>query len=108
MSKWYGKIGYEETSETTPGVWTSGTTEKEYIGDIYKLSSRWQERENSSEDVNDDINISNRISIIADPYAFKNFSKMRYIEFMGTFWKIESVEVNFPRLTISLGGVWNG
>lgn len=108
MSKWYGKIGYEETTETSPGVWTSSIIEKEYIGDIYKLSARWQERENSSEDANDDININNRISILADPYAYKNFSKMRYLEFMGTFWKVESVEVNYPRLTLNIGGVWNG
>ena len=62
----------------------------------------------NSGDVNDNINISNRISIVADPYAIQNFHTMRYATFMGTKWKVKSVNVNYPRLILSLGGVWNG
>lgn len=58
--------------------------------------------------MNDDINVSNEISILADPYANQNFHAMRYVEFMGAKWKISGVEVQYPRLILSVGGVYNG
>ena len=105
MAKWFGVIGYAETVETGPGIWEEEITEHNYYGDILSNSSRWDQNQNST---NDNINISNRISIVADPFAMENFYKMRYIEFMGTNWKITNVQVQYPRLIISIGGVWNG
>ena len=54
------------------------------------------------------INVANEISIVADPFANQNFHTMLYVEFMGTKWKITNVEVKRPRLTLTLGGVYNG
>ena len=105
MSKWYGMIGFSETVESEPGVWESVITEKPYYGDV--ISNRWR-RQTSSSGSNDDINITNSISILADPYAVDNCSKMTYVEFMGTKWKVSSVDVQYPRLILSIGGVWNG
>lgn len=104
MGKWFGKIGYAVTEETTPGVWVEQITERTYYGDIIRNTRRLQ----TSEKLNDDINVSNEISIVADPFARDNFHAMRYIEFMGTRWKVSSVEVQYPRLILSLGGVYNG
>lgn len=104
MGKWFGKIGYAVTEETTPGVWVEQITERNYYGDIIRNTRRLQ----TSDKLNDDINVSNEISIVADPFARENFHAMRYIEFMGTRWKVSSVEVQYPRLILSLGGVYNG
>ena len=104
MAKFYGAIGYAKTVETMPGVWTEQITERDYYGDVIRNSRRLQ----SSDKVNDDINISNQISILADPYAINNFHSMRYAEFMGTKWKISEVEVQYPRLLLTLGGLYNG
>lgn len=104
MAKFYGAIGYAKTVETMPGVWTEQITERDYYGDVIRNSRRLQ----SSDKVNDDINISNQISIIADPYAINNFHSMRYAEFMGAKWKISDVEVQYPRLLLTLGGLYNG
>lgn len=104
MGKWVGKIGYAVTEETTPGVWVEQITERTYYGDIIRNTRRLQ----TSDKLNDDINVSNEISIVADPFARDNFHAMRYIEFMGTRWKVSSVEVQYPRLILSLGGVYNG
>ena len=104
MAKFYGAIGYAKTVETMPGVWTEQITERDYYGDVIRNSRRLQ----SSDKVNDDINISNQISIVADPYAINNFHSMRYAEFMGAKWKISDVEVQYPRLVRSLGGLYNG
>lgn len=104
MAKYYGKIGYAETVETNPGVWTEQITERSYYGDMIRNTRRLQ----SAEQVNDNINIANDLSIIADPYAINNFHAMRYAEFMGAKWKISNVEVQYPRLILTLGGLYNG
>ena len=58
--------------------------------------------------INDDININNSISIVADPYAYENFHNMRYAILEGVKWKITNVEINRPRLILTIGGVYNG
>ena len=104
MAKFYGNIGYIKTVEVDPGIWEEQTIEEPAYGDLIRNTSRYQ----SSGGVNDDININNNISIIADPFANENFQHMRYVVFMGTKWKITNIEVQYPRLILSLGGVYNG
>ena len=104
MAKFFGKIGYAETVETTPGVWEEKITEREYFGDLIRNTRSLQ----SGEQLNDNINISNEISIVADPFAYENFHSMRYVEFMNAKWKISSVDVQYPRLVLSVGGLYNG
>lgn len=104
MAKWFGIVGYGITVETKPGVWTEKIVERSYYGDLIRNSRRLQ---SSSEKVNDDLNISNQLSIVSDPYAYENFHSMRYVKFMGAKWKITDVEVQYPRLTLTLGGVYN-
>lgn len=103
MAKFYGVIGFAETVETDPGVWEERIVERSYYGDLIRNIRKLQ----SSTSVNDNIVISNEISIIADPYAEQNMYAMRYVVFKGNKWKIESVDVNYPRLTLSIGGVYN-
>lgn len=104
MAKFYGTIGYAESVEIRPDVWTEKITERSYCGDLVRNTRRL---ENGGQ-VNDNITISNEISIVSDPYANQNFHAMRYVTFMGTKWKITSVEVKYPRLILTTGGVWNG
>ena len=104
MAKFYGAIGYVETVETSPGVWEEQITERNYYGELVRNTSRFQ----VSDQINDNVNIANEISIIADPFATQNFHAMRYVEFMGAKWKITNVEVRYPRLILTIGGVYNG
>ena len=104
MAKYYGVIGYAETVETSPGVWEEQITERNYYGELVRNTSRFQ----VSDQVNDNVNIANEISVIADPFATQNFHAMRYVEFMGAKWKITNVEVRYPRLILTIGGVYNG
>ena len=75
-----------------------------YYGDLTRNTRQLQ----SSETLNDDINVANEISIVADPFAYQNFYRMRYVGFMGTRWKVTKVEVQYPRLILTIGGVYNG
>ena len=104
MAKWYGIIGYAETVETERGIWENRIVERPYYGDVNRNTRRLQ----NSGSVNDDINVANEISIVADPFAENNFHKMRYVEFMGTKWKVSTVEVQYPRLILTVGGEYNG
>lgn len=102
--KWSGIIGYQHTEETKPGVWTPVTIEKKYYGDLTRMMKLSQ----TANQVNDNININNTLSIVADPYANEHYFEMKYATLSGTKWKITSVEVKYPRLILSLGGVYNG
>ena len=104
MAKFYGKVGYSTTVESTPGVWVQTVIERNCFGDIIRTSRRLQ----SSENLNDNITISNDISIIADPFAQQHFHEIKYVEYMGAKWKVSSVEVKYPRLILSVGGLYNG
>lgn len=103
MAKFYGKIGYIQTVESEPGYWEEKTIEREYYGDIIRNTSRYQQDGH----VNENIVINNVLSIVADPYANENFQHMRYVEWMGTKWKITNIEVQYPRLILTLGGIYH-
>ena len=104
MSKWCGNVGFADTVEYEPGSYENVVVERQYYGDV--ISNRWK-RQNSG-GVNDDINLSNQISIVADPYALNHCSTIAYIEYMGTRWKVTDVDPQFPRLILNIGGVYNG
>ena len=104
MSKYYGGIGFAVTGETRPGVWTETITEKSYRGEVI----RDYRRNDLSQQVNADLKLSNRISIIADKYCQENLGRIVYASYMGTKWRITDIEVEMPRIILTLGGVYNG
>lgn len=103
--KYAGKIGFVKNVDKGNGIWESEITEKTYIGDVVRNTANWKANEGS---INDDIAINNQLSILVDPYAFENFQYMKYIEWMGSLWNIGSIEINYPRVLISIGGIYNG
>lgn len=102
MAKWYGKVGFAETRETDLDEWTEVIVERPYPGDILSISRSMQ----VGSEINNDITISNKISFITDPYARQNFQNIRYVTYMGSKWRITNVNVEYPRLTLTLGGIW--
>ena len=103
MAKYYGAVGYAVTKETGLSIWTEQIVERYYKGDVIKRHSRWF----SSEQLNDNLEISQEISIVADPYAYEHFHAIRYLVWHGSKWKVTGVEVQRPRLILSIGGVYN-
>ena len=107
MARFYGKVGYaEEIVETPPGsgVWIETIVEKLYYGDVIRNSRKLQE----GDKVNSDISVGNSISILADAYANEHIFAMRYVEWQGSLWIVSNVDVERPRLTLRLGGKYNG
>ena len=102
MAKWYGSVGFAKTVETEAGIWEEKIVSDDYYGDLISNFRSLQ----SSGEVNDDVNIANKISMLADPFAVNNFHTIRYAEYLGTKWKVTNVEVQYPRLILTLGGVY--
>lgn len=104
MSKHYGAVGYAELTEDSPGVWVEHITERYCAMEVRKNTRRLE----SGSGLNDDIDISNEVSILADQYAVQHFHAIRYVSWMGMKWKVKTVEVEHPRLRLTIGGIYNG
>ena len=104
MAKFYGEVGYIITTETSPGIFSEDLVKKYYYGDEIKHTVRVQ----SSDKINDDLIPSSQVSIIADPYANNNYLNIRYVMLHGVRWKITNVDIQRPRIILTLGGVYNG
>ena len=106
MAKFYGMIGFETEAEDPAGsgIWKMQIVERPYCGDLLENIGRHE----SDAKINNDFTINNRVSILADPYALHALRDMRYVIWMNTKWKISSADVQFPRIILSIGGVYNG
>lgn len=103
--KFSGQIGFVKTEERTPGSWLPVEDTRPYIGDVERNYRRWEPNNDS---VNDDIRMNNRISIVADSYLKENLGAMRFVVMNGVKWAITSFEIEWPRIVLEIGGVYNG
>ena len=104
MAKFYGQVGYVQTKKTKPGVWEEEVTERSYVGDILKNTKKWV----TSDKVIDDMDLSIRVSIVSDAYANQNIFAIKYIKWLGASWKVISIDIERPRLILTIGGLYNG
>lgn len=104
MAKYYGQVGFAVYTEDPPGVWREDIVLRTYRGDLIRNRRRLED----PGQVNDNISLANEISLVCDPYAVENFHAIRFVTFMGAKWKVTSVEVEYPRLILTIGGVYNG
>ena len=105
MARFYGKIGFiGETTEISPGVWGELLEERPYYGDVV----RNVRRTDGGGKVNATVSVDNQISVVADAYAFDHVYAIRYVYWGSTSWEVSSVEIEHPRLLLTLGGVYTG
>lgn len=108
MGKFFGAVGFEQTAEldpiNEPGIYTENIVAKNYYGDAERDTLAVQQSKLS---INDDIKLTNRFSIIADPFAQENYQSIRYVEYRGAKWRASNVELAYPRIIITVGGVYN-
>lgn len=109
MARFHGAVGFIRTEESDPvnhpGVWKEVPTERMYYGDVLKNTRRWDQNGNGT---NENLVINNTISIIADKYANANIGAMRYVRWNGDLWKVTNVEIQRPRIILTIGGLYNG
>lgn len=109
MAKFYGAIGfmadYEEGTGEYEGIAIeSPIIERNYYGDITKASRRWE----TGTDINDNLILNNQFSIVADDYLNEHLFAIKYVKHMGSLWKVTNVEIQRPRILLTIGGVYNG
>lgn len=103
--RYKGAVGFMTEIENPPesGIYKPYIVERTYRGDVMSFTKKYE----NAQQVNDNVNLNVRISIIADPFARRNLANIRYLTFMGSKWKIRDVDVKYPRLILSLDGVYN-
>lgn len=106
MTRFYGMVGYGATVENPPGsgIWVPSITENPYYGDVVRSTTRLE----SGEKVNDNVVIHNSISIVMDEYAETHFFNIKYVVWQGFRWKVSSIEVQRPRIILSIGDPYHG
>lgn len=106
MAKFSGYVGYVRSVEQAdnPGVFRDQAEERWYYGDFLENTRKWEE----GDQINDELRMSNQISILADDFLYQNLYAMKYVCAMGCRWKITNVKLQRPRAVLSFGGVYNG
>ena len=104
MSRFFGTVGFAQITESEPGLCVEKIIERKYSGDLLQMSRLLQ----STEHINDDMTLSVEISIVGDEFALNNFGLIRYVALGGVKWKVSKVNPQFPRLILTVGGVYNG
>lgn len=102
--RWAGVIGFSKTIKTDVDVSKTIVEEKRYTGNVEKNIRRWD----AGQKINSDFVINNAISVIADDYMLTNAQYMRYVSWQGALWDINNITVEYPRLRLDLGGIYNG
>lgn len=105
--RFYGQLGYGESSETPPGsgIWVDSITERDIYGDV---AQNTRQLVPDIQSLNGDISSGSSISVVADQYAVENFLAIRFVRWDGVLWTVTNVEVRRPRLILSLGSNYNG
>ena len=90
------------TRETEEGVWLEDKVELPAKGTIRSLYVR---NDNNSS-VNTNLRLTNEVSILLDSKIQTYLSTLKYVIWKGSKWEVQSIGVNYPRLTINLGGLY--
>lgn len=104
--KFAGWVGFWLTAdETKPGIFEDHMVEKYYTGDVLRAYNKWGERSSAT---TDELSVNNQITIVGDLFAQENWPSIKYVLWNGARWKVSTVGISFPKLTLELGGAYHG
>lgn len=102
--KFSGMIGFlQDEVEVAPDVYKPQIIERPYKGDLLENRRRFS---SNSEKQNDNIELSNRISILSDLYFQNNYHTIAYIKWNNVKWKCQSIDIGYHRVTLEIGGLY--
>lgn len=101
--KYFGKIGFMTMTDDGYGVISEKIVERPYRGEVSKIYVQ----NSVTGSPNSDLDVRHQISIVADAYANENISGIRYIEWLQSKWRVTAVELEPPRMNLTIGGVYN-
>lgn len=97
-------IGYATDVETYPGVWEPSMVDRPYFGTLTKNRTTLQQ----TSEINSGITFNHTLSVVADPFAYENFYSIKYAVYLNKKWIVTAIEMDYPRLNLTLGGMYNG
>lgn len=104
MAKFHGKIGIVSSVETAPGVHQEVATEVSVNGDIIREARRFEK----GDTLNENLSLSNRFSIVYNDVTLRDFQYIKYVKYLDVLWKVTNIEIQLPRIILTVGGVYNG
>lgn len=102
--RWYGAIGYATDVEIKPGVWVPQIVDRKYQGSLFKNKTALQQ----TAEINSGITFNHSLSVIADPFAYENYYSIKYVTYLNKKWIVTNIVMEYPRMTLTLGGMYNG
>lgn len=99
---YHGKFGFVSAVDKGHGIWGKEIVERTYYGNLKRVS--WHRADPQS--MNPGVNISNQISVMTDAFLNDNFPDLKWVEFRGKKWAVMNVEVEPPRIVITLGDIY--
>lgn len=103
MTRFFGEVGYVTTTRSG-GVSEYIATERQYYGNELRSLRYFRQ----GESILGEVSQQTRISVLADGYMLENYYDIRYLMKAGVAWTVSSVEVERPRLILTLGDRYNG
>ena len=105
--RYKGRIGFAITAPREEGsdIYDPTIVWKTYKGDAPRTMVQ---RRDSTEGVNENIDLSQTISIVMDTFLSRNYLHICAIEFAGEFWNVKNIQIKTPRLELTIGGVYTG
>lgn len=104
MAKYAGKVGFATQTETSPGVWEDVTVERLMKGDVIRANTTIS----MDGKVNGDVTFNHRVSLVGASLPLMEYYNIKYITLDGYKWEVKSIEIQRPRIIVTLGGMWNG
>ena len=101
--KFRGYVGFFLWHEPEPGVTEGRIDRRVYRGDILEERQSYTR----GDTVNGKYTISDKISIVANRFAFDHITEIVYVEHLGQKWEISSIDIAYPRLILHLGGLYH-
>lgn len=102
--RYSGKFGFAVPTETVPGVWKDVVTERDYIGDVVQRTETFS----VADSVIPQYRTTTSISVLCDGVLKESYKGLRYVEYMGENWVAASVVMQWPRIIVYIGEVYNG
>lgn len=103
--RFYGLIGFATTNtDNDDDIWKEEIIAKPYMGDVIRHG--WNAQ--PAEKLTKDIKLNAQISIIADEFAYDFMHLIRYAVYRNAKWEVTAIDIQRPRLILTLGGVYNG
>lgn len=103
QTRYSGVVGFK----TDPVQSSPGVLKPHYIERRMKMTELSKDYHIQNEStINDTLTTSNRVSIVMDQYSFENASNIAYVSYMNRLWKVSTVEIDRPNITLYLGAVF--